>query len=201
VTAAVDRPGFTISQSVHALIREASKGRRESYFGRRPYRRAADVVGSRTRGPVRSAVALRHSIRLRSLSIPRRWRMPCGKDQCAIPRNRCPAGTSRHVVDDANVSKSLRGHGGIVREQFDHVVNALWDGRFPSMNPRAAPGSPLAASLKYGVSFRLPRSSNLPPSATFVSGPFGEVVSYADGLTYLTWYPVCLQAYRRTWPA
>jgi hypothetical protein len=34
----------------------------------------------------------------------------------------------------------------------------------------------------------------LPPIATFVSGPFGEVVSYADGLTYLTWYPVCLQA-------
>jgi len=33
----------------------------------------------------------------------------------------------------------------------------------------------------------------LPPSTTFVSGPFGEVVSYADGLTYLTWYPVCLQ--------
>ena len=29
---------------------------------------------------------------------------------------------------------------------------------------------------------------------TFVSGPFGEVVSYGDGLTYLTWYPVCLQA-------
>ena len=26
-----------------------------------------------------------------------------------------------------------------------------------------------------------------------VLGPFGEVVTYGDGLTYLTWYPVCLQ--------
>jgi hypothetical protein len=27
-----------------------------------------------------------------------------------------------------------------------------------------------------------------------VSGPFGEVVTYRDGLIYLTWYPVCLLA-------
>ena len=31
-----------------------------------------------------------------------------------------------------------------------------------------------------------------PPSATFVSGPFGEVVSYPDSTTYLTWYPSCV---------
>jgi hypothetical protein len=46
--------------------------------------------------------------------------------------------------------------------------------------------------LKYGVSFYLPEPATRPPSATFVSGPFGEVVSYRDGLIYLTWYPVCL---------
>jgi hypothetical protein len=33
-----------------------------------------------------------------------------------------------------------------------------------------------------------------PPSATIVLGPFGEVVTYGDGIVYLTWYPVCLQA-------
>ena len=56
------------------------------------------------------------------------------------------------------------------------------------------PNRPWLHRLKYGVSFRLPAGARLPPSATFVSGPFGEVVSYDDGLTYLTWYPVCLQA-------
>ena len=25
-------------------------------------------------------------------------------------------------------------------------------------------------------------------------GPFGEVVTYGDGIIYLTWYPECLQA-------
>jgi hypothetical protein len=44
------------------------------------------------------------------------------------------------------------------------------------------------------VSFYLPEHAKTPPSATFVSGPLGEVVTYQDGLIYLTWYPVCLLA-------
>jgi len=40
----------------------------------------------------------------------------------------------------------------------------------------------------------LPVEAKSPPSATVVLGPFGEVVTYGDGLIYLTWYPVCLQA-------
>ena len=80
-------------------------------------------------------------------------------------------------------------------ERFDHVVNALWDGRMAINEKRGLrPNRPWLHRLKYGVSFRLPAGRRLPPSATFVSGPFGEVVSYDDGLTYLTWYPVCLQA-------
>jgi hypothetical protein len=31
------------------------------------------------------------------------------------------------------------------------------------------------------------------PSATIVSGPFGEMVRFQDGFTYLTWYPECLR--------
>jgi hypothetical protein len=59
------------------------------------------------------------------------------------------------------------------------------------------PDRPWLHRLKYGVSFYLPALANRPPSATFVSGPFGEVVSYRDGLIYLTWYPVCLAAISR----
>src|SRR5262249_35460488 len=40
----------------------------------------------------------------------------------------------------------------------------------------------------------LPSGVRPPPSATFVLGPFGEVVTYGDGIIYLTWYPECLQA-------
>ena len=57
------------------------------------------------------------------------------------------------------------------------------------------PGRPWINRLKYGVSFTWPDGKERPPSATFISGPFGEVVSYPDGLTYLTWYPSCLRGY------
>ncbi len=80
-------------------------------------------------------------------------------------------------------------------ERFDHVVNALWDGRMAINEKRGLAAQPaLAASAQIWRQLRLPAGARLPPSATFVSGPFGEVVSYDDGLTYLTWYPVCLQA-------
>jgi len=54
------------------------------------------------------------------------------------------------------------------------------------------PNRPWLHRLKYGISLTLPAYMERPPSATFVSGPFGEVVSYPDRLTYLTWYPECL---------
>lgn len=57
------------------------------------------------------------------------------------------------------------------------------------------PGRPWINRLKYGVSFSWPEKLPRPPSATLISGPFGEVVSYPDRLTYLTWYPSCLRGY------
>ena len=81
---------------------------------------------------------------------------------------------------------------GPVRNSYDHVVNALWDGRLAINAERGhLPGRPWLHRLKYGVSFRRPGGGGR--SATVVLGPFGEVVSYGDGLTYLTWYPECLQ--------
>jgi glycine/D-amino acid oxidase-like deaminating enzyme len=85
--------------------------------------------------------------------------------------------------------------GGTTRERFDHVVNALWDGRL-AINDKLGlrPDRPWLHRFKYGISFRFPPREKLPASSTFISGPFGEVVTYTDGLTYLTWYPVCMQA-------
>jgi hypothetical protein len=67
------------------------------------------------------------------------------------------------------------------------------------------PGRPWLHRLKYGVILRLPEHRAKPPSATVVSGPFGEVVTYPDGSVYLTWYPVCLVGLSRevappSWP-
>ena len=97
-------------------------------------------------------------------------------------------------VEDLNQPiVTTKDPGGVARHGFDHVVNALWDGRL-AVNETLGlrPGRAWLHRLKYGVSFYLPEHTKRPPSATFVSGPLGEVVTYHDGLIYLTWYPVCL---------
>ena len=106
---------------------------------------------------------------------------------------------SRTVVGAETERDRIRvlseGQDGHSRDCFDHVVNALWDGRLglnEALGFRA--NRPWLHRLKYGVSFRLPPDVRPPPSATFVLGPFGEVVTYGDGIIYLTWYPECLQA-------
>ena len=77
---------------------------------------------------------------------------------------------------------------------FDHVVNALWDGRLALDETMGfKPGRPWLHRLKYGIILTLPQGVECPPSITIVSGPFGEVVSYRDRQIYLTWYPECLR--------
>jgi glycine/D-amino acid oxidase-like deaminating enzyme len=95
---------------------------------------------------------------------------------------------------DSAVDIAIADGEGRRVERFDQVVNALWDGRL-ALNATAGIGTDrqVIHRLKYGVSFRLPEHAAVPPSATIISGPFGEVVSYGGGLTYLTWYPTCLR--------
>src|SRR3954468_15739087 len=194
---------------VHALIREASDAREDAYFGRdlsaapRAWRAgerelhfdpqtalAAFDTPEIAIDPVVLAAAVRERI-------------------AADPRIEVAL---RHevIAVENDLEVCTRSADGAGRQLFDHVVNALWDGRFAINETRGLrPGRNWLHRLKYGVSFRLPPAASLPPSATFVSGPFGEVVSYADGLTYLTWYPVCLQPLSGevkppdwpTWPA
>jgi hypothetical protein len=89
------------------------------------------------------------------------------------------------------------GQAGTSRDRFDHVVNALWDGRLAIDETLGLrPDRPWLHRLKYGVSFRRADTKSL-RSVTIVTGPFGEVVSYGNGLTYLTWYPACLRGISR----
>ena len=76
---------------------------------------------------------------------------------------------------------------------FDQVVNAMWGGRIAADETMGhRPDRPWIHRLKYGVSVPWPESLMAPHSATIISGPFGEVVSYPDRTTYLTWYPACV---------
>jgi glycine/D-amino acid oxidase-like deaminating enzyme len=182
--------------TVHALIREAGEATRGAYFGIdfaekprmwSPQERAAEfdpdvaLAAFDTPEVAIDPVALASAVRERMMGEPR-IEVRTGHEVLSADDN------------DGGFDIHLNTPGGKFVESFHHVVNALWDGRF-AINERRGlrPNRPWLHRLKYGVSFKVPAGTRLPPSATFVSGPFGEVVSYRDGLTYLTWYPVCLQ--------
>jgi glycine/D-amino acid oxidase-like deaminating enzyme len=83
--------------------------------------------------------------------------------------------------------------GAAHTERFDHIVNAAWDGRLAlDATAGLAPPPRFVFRQKYFV--RAPLAAP-PPSSTIVLGPFGDVVDYGGGDTYLSWYP----AARRGW--
>ena len=184
-------------KTVHRLINEAADGRKQAYFGKdlsapiRPWSAAEKATEFDPQStlaavstpevainPIALAQILREYIAAHSLIEVR-----CG---CTI------LGAEMERDRICVLSDGRDGHS---RDSFDHVVNALWDGRFKlneALGFRA--NRPWLHRLKYGVSFRLPPGVRPPPSATFVLGPFGEVVTYGDGIIYLTWYPEVLRA-------
>jgi glycine/D-amino acid oxidase-like deaminating enzyme len=190
---------FNYLVSAHALIKESSAGKSDAYFGR-------DLGGELRIWPAAEREALFDpQVALAAFDTPEVAIDPVAlagavRDRVSSDqRIDIRLGHEVTSVEDENgLEVVLQAPGRVIRERFDHVVNALWEGRFAINEKRGLrPGRPWLHRLKYGVSFRLPENANLPPSATFVSGPFGEVVSYGDGLTYLTWYPVCLRGISR----
>jgi hypothetical protein len=86
----------------------------------------------------------------------------------------------------------------VARDTYDHVVNALWEGRLAvdaSLDLR--PSRPWMHRFKYGIRFRpMPGAPPLPTIAITL-GPFGELVVYGQGIAYLNWYPACLDGISR----
>jgi glycine/D-amino acid oxidase-like deaminating enzyme len=183
--------------TVHTLINEAAGGREKAYFGR-------DLAAKlRPWSAVEKAIEFDPEIALAVVSTPEIAINPPALaraiQECIAAHPLIEVRCGRTVVG-AEIERNTicvlsEGQDGRSRDKFDHVVNALWDGRF-ELNEALGfrVNRPWLHRLKYGVSFRLPADSRPPPSATFVLGPFGEVVTYGDGTIYLTWYPECLQA-------
>jgi hypothetical protein len=75
----------------------------------------------------------------------------------------------------------------------DVVVNCLWDGRLQvDRSVDLVPDRPWVHRLKYRVLGRLPERLKGLPSMTFVLGPYGDIVTYPSGQTYLSSYPECV---------
>jgi glycine/D-amino acid oxidase-like deaminating enzyme len=183
--------------ATHALLHEASEGRRDAYFDRDlsgDLRKWSDAEREAAFDPKIALAAFESpEVAIDPVALAERVRRRIAGEP--LIEIRLDHEVTSVDDDGGSLAVCATTANGPRRERFDHVVNALWDGRF-AINERRGlrPNRPWLHRLKYGVSFRLPGTMALPPSATFVSGPFGEVVSYRDGLTYLTWYPVCLRA-------
>ncbi|KRE25967.1 FAD-binding oxidoreductase [Agromyces sp. Soil535] len=79
-------------------------------------------------------------------------------------------------------------------EDFDVVVNALWNGRLPiDVSAGLTPEPPWTHRYRLCVFARTRTSCDL-PSAIVTVGPFGDVKNYNGRDFYLSWYPVGLAA-------
>lgn len=101
-------------------------------------------------------------------------------------------GVDRHarrlrVADDEGTATSAR---------FDAIVNCAWEGRL-ALDATAGlrPPASWCFRMKYFGRADLPPGHEPLPSSTVVLGPFGDVVDFGDGRTFLSWYP----AGRRGW--
>lgn len=108
-----------------------------------------------------------------------------------------PNHTVEDVRDTGNNIEASGRHGAdrwsITAAQ---VVNATWEHRLKFDRQMGLPMPPgWLLRLKYRIIARLPPALRGSPSATIVTGRYGDAVIRPDGTAYLSWYPVGLQGW------
>jgi glycine/D-amino acid oxidase-like deaminating enzyme len=181
----------------HALIQEAAASQMGAYFGidlgDKPRRRSGAELAMDFDPQLALAAFDTVEVAIDPKALAHAIRERIAQDRLIEVRLGTTVIDARERATGLEVTVATHD-GRAETELFGEVVNALWDGRI-ALDAKLGfrPNRPWLHRLKYGVSFRIPDDLPRPPSATFVSGPFGEVVSYGNGLTYLTWYPTCLK--------
>ncbi len=191
---------------VHDLLREASSERPGAYLGRSvaapPREWAQQEVGEAFDPEHALAVFDTPEVAIDPLELAQRLGDAVGLH----PRIEVRVQHEVTAANEAGVT-SVVSDGPVKVERFDAIVNALWESRLAiDATAGISAGRPWLFRLKYGIGFTWPAEIAPPPSATVISGPFGEVVSYPDSTTYLTWYPTCVTEFSTEiappyWPA
>lgn len=183
-------------KAVHSMVQETAGGSGQAYFGKnlheplRPWSAAEKEMAFDPTIAVAAISTPEVAINPVALALSIRDRF----DDHPLIETRCNRKVVGVNAETGGMSVLSEEQGSPARDCFNHVVNALWDGRL-ALNEALGfkANRPWLHRLKYGVSFRLPPGATPPPSATIILGPFGEVVTYGDGVIYLTWYPECLR--------
>jgi glycine/D-amino acid oxidase-like deaminating enzyme len=185
---------------VHALLRQAAGGRKDAYFG----------VELRP-APRQWSAAERDRLFDGSLALAAFDTPEVAIDPLVLASAMCqrvsatPAIETRlqrnvGAVEEGGAALRVISDGpeGAVRDTYDHVVNALWDGRLAIDATRGLrPSRPWMHRFKYGIRFRPPPGSRPLPTVAIMLGPFGDLVVYDQGMAYLHWYPTCLDSISR----
>lgn len=177
----------------HALALDEARGRKVDYFG------------SDYRVPPQR-LARRES---EALFDPRTAAAAFATNEIAIDPEALAEMVRARLASDTRVRSLLRAHvhgvelgagavtvdveiaGSRSRERYDHVVNALWDGRLTVDQTAGieSPPRPWLYRVKHYVRLRARASASRIPSTTIVLGAFGDIAAYENGSFYLSWYP------------
>ncbi len=187
---------FTAVEEIYRELRAADP--EVDYLGRRP-----DVLSSPL--PLSSIDGLMHpglgvaAYRTEELAIEVNvLAAALSAAAAAHPSIRFRGGHLIQAVERAEAGFVVKGATGdrTWAERFPQVVNALWESRLAI---DASVGIPLPARWNYRLKLRIlcefdhfPRADR---SFTMVLGPYGDIVHYGDGTTYVTWYPVSLKGW------
>ena len=94
---------------------------------------------------------------------------------------------------DPDISVEISQEDEVFSKGYEHVVNALWDGRLAiDTSIGLPPKRRWLYRFKFGVRLNAVDWPQNVPSTTIVLGPFGDIVRFPNGDMYLSWYPVCL---------
>jgi glycine/D-amino acid oxidase-like deaminating enzyme len=181
--------------AVHSLVRDATRGRTDAYFGASiptTPRLWPDAERARLFNPDLAVAALdTPEIAIDPTALAAAVRERVG----ATPAIETRLGRTVTAVEEHGDTLRVVTDGveGRARDGYDHVVNALWDGRLAIDATRELrPSRPWMHRFKYGIRFR--RTDTRPlPTVAIIHGPFGDLVSYPHGATYASWYPACLE--------
>jgi glycine/D-amino acid oxidase-like deaminating enzyme len=182
-------------RATHAIVREESRDFSNEYFG-------SDFRD----GPIRISDYECESLFSRQTVVAAFWTPEIGIDSETLAgvmgarlsserRICCRLQTSVCSVQLANghawVEFETGGQEG--REAYDHVVNALWDGRLAiDRTAGFEPPRPWLYRIKHYLRMKSSGNDAL-PTTTIVLGPFGDIVTYNNGEVFLSWYPVGLR--------
>ena len=169
-------------RTVHALINEAAEGRNQAYFGKdlpasvRPW--SAAEMEAEFDPTIAIAAFFTPEVAINPQALARTLR------ECIAAHPLIEVRCSRTVVGAEEERDEIRvlskGHDGSSQDRFDHVVNALWDGRL-GLNEKLGfrANRPWLHRLKYGVSFRLPPDVPAIGDAPYFSGNYCAALSLA----------------------